>query len=105
MTRRNMKQLNLAEAKAKFSELVDAAARGDGTIIAKSGTSVAMLVPLDHGKHAPIKFGTLKGKIWIADNFDDPLPDDVLDEFAQRGSLPADFINRRNSAKCESWTS
>jgi hypothetical protein len=40
-----------------------------------------MLVPLDHGKHAPIKFGTLKGKIWIADNFDDPLPDDVLDEF------------------------
>ena len=40
-----MKQLNLAEAKAEFSELVDAAARGDGTIIAKSGTPVAMLVP------------------------------------------------------------
>jgi prevent-host-death family protein len=85
MTEHNMKQLNLAEAKAKFSELVDAAARGDGTIIAKSGTPVAMLVPLDHGKRRPIKFGTLKGKMWIADNFDDPLPDDVLDEFEQGG--------------------
>jgi prevent-host-death family protein len=80
-----MKQLNLAEAKAKFSELVDAATRGDGTIVAKSGTPVAMLVPLDHEKHAPIKFGTLKGKVWMADDFDDPLPDDVLDGFAKGG--------------------
>jgi hypothetical protein len=36
-------------------------------------------------KHAPIKYGTLKGKIWISDNFDDPLPDDVLDEFEKGG--------------------
>ena len=67
--------------------MVDAAARGDGTIIAKSGTPVVILVPLDQGKKAPIKFGTLKGKIRIADNFDDPLPDDVLDEF-ERGGGP-----------------
>ena len=85
MAQRGMKQLNIAEAKAKFSELVDAAARGDGTIIAKSGTPVAMLVPLDEERRVPIKFGTLKGKIWIADNFDDPLPDDVLDEFEKGG--------------------
>ena len=32
-----MKQLNLAEAKAKLSHLVDQAARGKGFIIAKSG--------------------------------------------------------------------
>ena len=85
MTRHRMKQLNLAQAKAKFSELVDAAARGHGTIIAKSGTPVAMLVPFDTGKRTPIKYGTLKGKIWIAENFDDPLPDDVLDEFEKGG--------------------
>jgi prevent-host-death family protein len=85
MAQRGMKQLNVAEAKAKFSELVDAAARGDGTIIAKSGTPVAMLVPLDKERRTPVKFGTLKGKIWIADNFDDPLPDDVLDEFEKGG--------------------
>jgi prevent-host-death family protein len=85
MTKRGMKQLELAEAKAELSELVDAAARGDTTIIAKSGTPVAMLVPLDYAKPAPIKFGTLKGKIRIADNFDDPLPDDILTGFEKGG--------------------
>jgi prevent-host-death family protein len=80
-----MKQLNLAEAKAKLSALVDAATRGEGTIIAKSGTPVAMLVPLDHAKPSPIKFGTLRGQIWIGDNFNDPLPDDVLDLFESGG--------------------
>ena len=85
MNQHRMKQFNVAEAKAKFSELVDAAAQGDGSIIAKAGTPVAMLVPLDHGKRAPIRYGTLKGKIWIADNFDDPLPDAVLDKFEKGG--------------------
>jgi prevent-host-death family protein len=85
MSRDGMKQLDLTEAEAKFSELVDAAARGDGTIITKSGTPVAMLVPLDYAKHTPIKFGTLKGKIRIADNFDDPLPNDILDAFESGG--------------------
>jgi prevent-host-death family protein len=87
MARHRMRQLNLAEAKARFSELVDAAARGDGTIIAKSGTPVAKLVPLHHDKRTPIKFGTLKGKIWIAENFDDPLPNDVLDEFEKGAAV------------------
>ena len=86
MARRGMKQLNLAEAKAKFSELVDAAARGDGTIIAKSGTPVAMLVPLDHEKHAPIKFGTYKGKLVIPDDFDAP-DQDIIDMFENSGPL------------------
>jgi prevent-host-death family protein len=85
MNQHRMKQFNVAEAKARFSELVDAAAQGDSAIIAKAGTPVAMLVPLDHKKHAPIKYGTLKGKILIADNFDEPLPDDVLDEFEKGG--------------------
>jgi prevent-host-death family protein len=79
MTRR-MKQLNVAEAKAKFSELVDAAARGSGTIIAKSGTPVAMLVPLGREKRARIKFGTYKGKMVIPADFDAP-DQDIIDMF------------------------
>jgi prevent-host-death family protein len=86
MSQRGMKQLNVAEAKAKFSELVDAAARGDGTIIAKSGTPVAMLVPLAQEKHAPIKFGTYKGKIEIPANFDAP-DHEIIDMFENSGPL------------------
>jgi hypothetical protein len=42
-----------------------------------------MLVPLERAKRAPVKYGTLKGKVWIADDFDAPPPDDVLGEFEQ----------------------
>ena len=81
-----MKQLNLAEAKAKFSELVDAAARGEGTIIAKSGTPVAMLGPLDREKRVPIKFGTYKGKMAIPADFDAP-DQDIIDIFENSGPI------------------
>jgi hypothetical protein len=30
----------------------------------------------------------MKGKIWIADDFDDPLPDDVLDLFENGPVFP-----------------
>jgi hypothetical protein len=44
-----------------------------------------MLVPLEREKRAPVKYGALKGKVWIADDFDDPMPDDVPDEFEKGG--------------------
>ncbi len=76
-----MKQLNLAEAKAKLSHLVDQAARGKGVIIAKSGIPMAKLVPLDDEKPKKIKFGTLKDV--LSDEFvkaiEAPLPADILD--------------------------
>jgi len=89
MVQRRMKQLNVAEAKKKFSELVDAAARGDGTIIAKSGTPVAMLVPLDNEKHAPVKFGTYKGKMEIPADFD-AVDQDIIDMFENFSPLFAE---------------
>jgi prevent-host-death family protein len=87
MNQHRMKQFNVAEAKAKFSELVDAAARGDATIIAKSGTPVAMLVPLGYERQrAPVKFGTYKGKMVIPDDFDAP-DQDIIDMFENSGPL------------------
>jgi prevent-host-death family protein len=87
MNQHRMKQFNIAEAKAKFSELVDAAARGDTTVIAKSGTPVAMLVPVsDEAKHVPVKFGTYKGKMVIPDDFD-ALDEDIVDMFENSAPL------------------
>src|SRR5713101_4361617 len=75
-----MKQLNLAEAKAKLSHLVDQAAKGKGVIIAKSGVPMAKLVPLDDVEPRKFKFGTLKGVLSdeLAAALEAPLPDDVL---------------------------
>ncbi len=75
-----MQKVNIHDAKTNFSKLVDAAANGEEILIAKAGKPVARLVPL-----APVKpvrqLGGLKGKIEIADDFDAPLPDEILDAF------------------------
>ena len=76
-----MKQLNLAEANAKLSHLVDQAAKGKGVIIAKSGIPMAKLVPLDDEKPKAFKFGTLKGVLTdeVVSAIEAPLPADILD--------------------------
>jgi prevent-host-death family protein len=75
-----MKQVNIHEAKTHLSRLVEEAARGDEIVIAKAGKPVARLVAIDD-EVSPRPRGLLKGKIWIADDFDAPLPDDVLQSF------------------------
>ncbi len=74
-------QVNIYEAKTRLSELVEQARQGETVVIAKSGTPMAKLVPLDAGPKRKIRFGLMKGELEIADDFDAPLPDDVLDSF------------------------
>jgi prevent-host-death family protein len=81
---RHTMQVNIYEAKTRLSELVDQASRGETIIIAKAGTPLAKLVPLHSGPKRKIKFGLMKGEIEIADDFDDPLPEDVLAAFEGR---------------------
>jgi prevent-host-death family protein len=75
--------VNLYDAKTQLSALVDDAAAGAEIIIAKNGKPMAKLVPFREA--AKRKPGRLKGKIWIADDFDAPLPDDVLNAFHGEG--------------------
>ena len=73
-------RVSLYEAKTRLSELVEQAAEGREIIIAKSGKPKARLVPLapKDTRHLR-KPGLGKGKgIWIADDFDAPLPPDIL---------------------------
>lgn len=71
---------NIYDAKAQLSRLIERAAAGEEIVIAKAGKPRAKLVPLAP-KAEPRKPGRLKGKFVVADDFDDPLPDDVLDSF------------------------
>ncbi|MDY8108864.1 type II toxin-antitoxin system prevent-host-death family antitoxin [Fulvimarina sp. 2208YS6-2-32] len=45
-----MKTLNLRNAKATFSAVVDAAAQGEPTVITKHGRPAAMIVPIEDGR-------------------------------------------------------
>jgi prevent-host-death family protein len=78
-----MQTVNIHEAKTQFSRLVDAAASGEEIVIAKAGVPAARLVPIERAK-VTRRFGGLKGKVRIADDFDAPLPDDVIAGFEGR---------------------
>ena len=76
--------VNIYEAKTKLSKLVDLAAAGQEIIIARAGKPVARLTNLDNKQKRVTGLGALKGKGWIADDFDAPLPDHILAEFEGR---------------------
>lgn len=74
-----MKTVNIYEAKTHFSKLVDYVVHGNEIIIAMAGKPVAMLGPIK--KKTQLRFGLLKGKIKVAKDFDEPLPENVLKDF------------------------
>jgi prevent-host-death family protein len=68
-----MAQFNIAEAKARFSELVPKAVLGEEVIVAKDNKPMVKIVPLRPASRQP---GTAKGQILhIAPDFDAPLED------------------------------
>lgn len=69
----------LAEAKNNLSKLVDDAAAGQTITISKHGRALARLVPV--GKTYGQRIGAMKGKLILPQDFDAPLPDDMLDAF------------------------
>ncbi len=78
-----MATFNIHEAKTHFSKLVDTVMQGEEIVVAKAGKPAVKLVPISPRK-PELRFGVLKGKIKIADDFDTPLPDDVLAGFQGR---------------------
>jgi prevent-host-death family protein len=78
-----MRIINIHAAKTQLSRLVDDAANGEEIVIAKAGKPVDRLVPLIETIRKR-RLGGLAGKIQIPDDFDAPLPDDILDAFEGR---------------------
>ena len=69
-----MPAINLNEAKANLSKLVDAALAGEDIVIAKAGQPVVRLTPVEG--LAPRRPGLAKGRVTEA--FFEPLPEREL---------------------------
>jgi prevent-host-death family protein len=79
-----MPTFNIREAKAHLSGFVDQAAAGQEVIITKAGKPVAKLVSVGTAavtRKPKRQLGMFEGKYNIPDDFDAPLPADVLLEF------------------------
>lgn len=72
--------VNVSEAKAHLSRLLEQVKSGDEVFITKGGNPIARVSRIRENK-SKIRFGVLKGKVTISDDFDAPLPENLLMEF------------------------
>ncbi|RKU25381.1 type II toxin-antitoxin system prevent-host-death family antitoxin [Candidatus Poribacteria bacterium] len=63
-----------------LAQLVKRAVAGEEIIFDSNGTSVAKLIPLKQGANKPRRGGQWKGKVKIADDFDE-LPEPFMAAF------------------------
>lgn len=77
-----MEPVDIADAKPRFSQLIDQAAAGEDVVISRNGQPLVRLTRPD----APrvVRFGLLSGRLSIPDDFDASLPADVLAAFGAR---------------------
>ena len=75
-----MISVNVHEAKTHLSRLLKRVAAGEEILISKAGKPMAKLMPISKPQTNRVP-GLDKGVVQIPDDFDAPLPDDVLELF------------------------
>ena len=75
--------VELDDAKADPSTLIERVRLGEEIVIALAGEPVARLAA--EPSRQPRRPGSAKGQFWMSDDFNDPLPDDLLDLFEGKG--------------------
>ncbi|MGH7286171.1 MAG: type II toxin-antitoxin system Phd/YefM family antitoxin [Polyangiaceae bacterium] len=81
MNRRRI--VNVAEAKAQLSDLIERAAGGEEIILARAGKPRARLVRIDAGKTRRVQGKNIM-QFRVKPGFDDPLPEWLLAAFEGR---------------------
>ena len=75
-----MASVSVYEAKTHLSRLLRQVRAGDEIVIAAHGRPVARLVPIVP-ETGPRVLGGDEGVVWVAEDFNAPLPEGVLDAF------------------------
>lgn len=74
-----MTTVGVHEAKTQLSDLLRRVEAGEDVVICRGTVPVARLVPANQG--AGRRLGLDEGRVVVHDDFDAPLPDDLLDTF------------------------
>lgn len=70
-----MQKVKLDEAQRRLPELIEQAAGGEDIVISRGDGADFRLVPVLEPERRPRRGGSLKGRIHMTDDFDDPLPE------------------------------
>ncbi|MRW90239.1 type II toxin-antitoxin system prevent-host-death family antitoxin [Duganella sp. FT80W] len=74
-----MPTVDITLAQTQLASLLEAASRGEEVVITLDGRTAVKLVPVQVRR--VLKFGTMKGKIRIPEDFDAPLQEDIQAAF------------------------
>jgi len=73
-------EIGIHEAKTNLSRLIPAVLSGEEVIITKSGHPMVKIVPVEESI-GERKIGIYSGKIKYNQDFEEPLPEEVIDDF------------------------
>jgi antitoxin (DNA-binding transcriptional repressor) of toxin-antitoxin stability system len=62
-----------------LSKLLEEVAMGEEVVIARAGKPIARLVPMTTKPQAKRRPAALKGKIWMAEDFDEMTPEELAE--------------------------
>lgn len=75
-----MISLNITELRQRFPDFLNRVESGEEIILEKSGHAIARIIPIK-SKRKRRKLGQEKNKIWMSEDFNEPLPKEILAEF------------------------
>ncbi len=76
-----MNTFNIHNAKTHFSQLINQALSGEEVVIVRGHTPVARIVPYEQNALPPRKGGQLRGMMSMSEDFDAPLPTELINSF------------------------
>jgi antitoxin (DNA-binding transcriptional repressor) of toxin-antitoxin stability system len=80
-----MTAISLQELQRDPAALLDSVEAGESLVVMRGGRPVAELRPVTTPRTTPRPFGLCAGQFTVPDDFDAPLPEDVLRGFESRG--------------------
>ncbi|MBI3924293.1 MAG: type II toxin-antitoxin system Phd/YefM family antitoxin [Armatimonadetes bacterium] len=79
-----MNMVNIGEAKAHLSEVLRRVEKGETILLARRNRPIAELRPIQEPRSELRPWGLCQGEFVVPSDFNDPVPDDVLDAFEGR---------------------
>lgn len=70
-----MKAYEISGSDERLIDMVDEACRGEEVVLTKGSSPVARIIPVVALHQGPPRAGSMRGMVWMADDFDAPLVD------------------------------
>lgn len=70
-----MPQVDVAQARREFDQLLERASRGEDVLITKDDRPLARITAPSKEEKRKRQFGSVEGEIWMSEDFDEPLDD------------------------------